>query len=395
MATESKPRRAPMALVLGGGGIEVVRALGFAGITCGVVAPRNDAARFSRHVTRVLDWDWTAPLEEHDERLADRLVRFGQSQIAPPVLFYCWDEPMIFVSRHREQLSQAFRFVIPDADLVESLADKDRFRSLAEKHALPSPPTAALVPGTDGSAPDTSHLGWPIIVKPVRRDRRWDAVESAGAAKAIRIDTCEELHRLWPGLGAAGPIIGQRYIAGPESRMESYHVYVNSSGEIVGEFTGRKIRTLPVERGYTTALVITNEADVAELGRTLVRRLDLRGVAKFDFKRDHNGELHLFEINPRFNLWHHPGARAGVNLPALVWADLSGQRSRTPHIQPARPVKWCHPKDFVAARRSGIPLATWVRWALRCEAKAFWAWNDVVPSIGMAASFIRHRNNKH
>lgn len=383
----------PTALVLGGGGIEVVRALGFAGIPCCVVAPRNDAARFSRHVTQVFNWDWTAPLEEHDERLADRLVRYGQSGLAPPVLFYCWDESMIFVSRYREQLRQAFRFVVPHASLVESLADKELFRSLAEKHALPVPPTRVLVPGEDGSPPDTSPLNWPIVVKPTRRDRRWNAVESAGAAKAIRIDTSEELHRLWPDLAVAGPIIGQQYIGGPESRVESYHVYVSESGEIVGEFTGRKIRTLPLANGYTTALVITNEADVIELGRSLVRRLDLRGVAKFDFKRTQDGKLYLFEINARFNLWHHPGARAGVNIPALVYADLTGDRSQTARIQPIRPVEWFHPKDFLAARRSGMPVFAWANWAVRCEAKAFWAWNDVGPSFGMAASLIVHRNN--
>ena len=50
----------------------------------------------------------------------------------------------------------------------------------------------------------------------------------------------------------------------------------------------------------------------------------LTGVAKLDFKRDRSGKLHLFEINPRFTLWHHAAAIAGVNIPALVYADLTG-----------------------------------------------------------------------
>src|SRR5215470_19812901 len=40
----------------------------------------------------------------------------------------------------------------------------------------------------------------------------------------------------------------------------------------------------------------------------------LTGVAKPDFKRAPDGRLLLLEINPRFNLWHHLGAVAGVNL---------------------------------------------------------------------------------
>ena len=57
---------------------------------------------------------------------------------------------------------------------------------------------------------------------------------------------------------------------------------------------------------------------------TIVERLALTGVAKLDFKRDPQGNLRLLEINPRFNLWHHAGAIAGVNIPALVYADLAG-----------------------------------------------------------------------
>ena len=43
---------------------------------------------------------------------------------------------------------------------------------------------------------------------------------------------------------------------------------------------------------------------------------------KLDFKqREATGGLYLLEANPRFNLWHHAGAVAGVNLPLLVYRD--------------------------------------------------------------------------
>ena len=61
-----------------------------------------------------------------------------------------------------------------------------------------------------------------------------------------------------------------------------------------------------------------------QLGRDIVERLKLFGVAKLDFKRDGAGKLHLLEINPRFTLWHHAAAVAGLNIPALVYADLTG-----------------------------------------------------------------------
>jgi ATP-grasp in the biosynthetic pathway with Ter operon len=69
---------------------------------------------------------------------------------------------------------------------------------------------------------------------------------------------------------------------------------------------------------------MTDAGDVRRTGREVVERLALTGVAKLDFKRDLQGNLRLLEINPRFNLWHHRGAIVGVNIPALVYADLTG-----------------------------------------------------------------------
>ena len=49
--------------------------------------------------------------------------------------------------------------------------------------------------------------------------------------------------------------------------LSSYHAYVDESGATPGEFTGRKIRTLPPRYGHSTAVEITPLPDVAELGR--------------------------------------------------------------------------------------------------------------------------------
>ena len=48
-------------------------------------------------------------------------------------------------------------------------------------------------------------------------------------------------------------------------------------------------------------------------------RLGLKGLVKLDFKRADDETLHLLEVNPRFSLWHHLGAVAGVNL----WVELA------------------------------------------------------------------------
>jgi predicted ATP-grasp superfamily ATP-dependent carboligase len=368
------PGSRAMACVMGS--MNLLRPIGLAGIRCAAVAPHGSPTLYSRFTRAALHCE---SFTEGTDALVGELVRFGTAQPEPPVLFFEEDTQLLLVSRYRDRLAAAFRFTIADAQLVEDLVDKTRFQVLAERLGLPVPKTRRLRPAASPAPPDLD-LRFPIIVKPATRDRAWKEMGEAG--KARQVDSPDALRALWPHLVDAGQdLLAQEMIPGPESRIESYHVYVDRQGAIAGEFTGRKIRTYPEAYGHTTALTITDEADVAALGRALTRTLGLQGVAKFDFKRGPDGALHLLEVNPRFNLWHLPGALAGVNLPALVYADLLGLPR--PAAQRARAgVQWCHVvNDMAAAWASGLPLSSWARWAWRCETKSAMAWDDPMPLV--------------
>ena len=385
--------RLPRAVVLGAGVnlIEVVRSLALAGVASAIVAPGRDAARLSRHATAITDWNWTDPrVASRDGELVERLAGYADRQPAPPPLLFTSDEALLFVCRYGEQLSQAFRFAIADSDTVETMVDKARFAALAERLGLRAPRTRVVEPWSGAPPADVSRDGFPLLVKPYRRDARWhEAV--ATAKKAVAVGSRRELADLWPRLATlAAPVVLQQSIPGPESRLESYHVYIDPAGRVAGEFAGRKIRTMPPAYGHTTALAITDTADVLEQGGELVRVTGLRGVAKVDFKRGADGDLYVLEVNPRFHLWHHAGALAGVNIPALVYADLTG--TPRPAAMPVRPgVRWVHPRDLFAARAQDVSGWRWLRWAGGCEAKAFWAWDDPLPLIGAVVARIPRR----
>jgi len=360
--------------------MDLVRPLGLAGIRCVVAARPGAPPRFSRFTAARLEW--TDPWR-HPDVLARTLLAFAAAQAEPPVLFYEEDGDLLFISRWRDALARAFHFVVPDATLVEDLVDKERFQQVAGVLNLPVPSARRCDPATE--RPGELGLRFPVVLKPLtRRPESWDPV--AGGAKALRVDTPAELAALWPRLAAAGlPLLAQELVAGAEQRIESYHAYVRPGGEVVGEFTGRKIRTWPLERGESTALELTDAPDVAALGRDVLARLRFAGVAKLDFKRDAAGRLWLLEINPRFNLWHHLGAVAGVNLPALVYADLTGAHA-TSRTRARAGARWCRPwVDWRAARATGLPLWRWAPWALACDAKSVVAWDDPLPLLGAAA----------
>ncbi len=359
--------------------MDLVRPLGLAGIRCAVAVPPGAASRYSRFTVQALDW--AHPWERPDE-LVEALVRFGKLQNERPVLFFQSDGDLLLVSRNRDRLQTFFRFAIADQELVEDLVDKQRFQVLAERLQLPIPPAQRL--HSTPKAPELK-LRFPVVVKPLtRRPELWKSVVKSG--KALRIDTAEQFRRLWPALNGSGvEMLAQELIPGGESSIESYHVYVDGDGRILGEFTGKKIRTYPVEYGDSTALETTGAADVAALGRELVQRLKLCGVAKFDFKRAPDGRLYLLEVNPRFNLWHHLGAVAGVNLPAMVHHDLMGQAKPETRSAVAG-LRWCRAwQDVLAARQSQVRTISWLRWTISCEAKRLLALDDPMPLVGGAA----------
>jgi D-aspartate ligase len=360
----------PLACVMGD--MDLVRPLGLAGIRCAVITPPDGLPRFSRFAVEAILWP-DEEIAEGAEALLDRMLQFGKSQPERPVLFYEQDAQLLFVSRNRDALSEAFRFVIADRVLVEDLVDKGRFQVLAERLKLPMPPARRVHP-VAGSAPPELDLRFPVVVKPLWRRNSW--VE---AAKVAKFDTPETLREAWPRWAAQNvDLLVQEMISGDETRVESYHAYVDAQGVIVGEFTGQKIRTFPTIHGHSTALTITAADDVAALGRTLVAELGLRGVAKFDFKRDPDGRLHLLEVNPRFNLWHHLGAVAGVNLPALVFADMTGVPRPAAALQRVG-VRWCRfTEDWQAAKEGGMPFLTWLSWAFSCQATSL-TWDDPMP----------------
>jgi predicted ATP-grasp superfamily ATP-dependent carboligase len=308
------------------------------------------------------------------------LLAFAERQEERPPLFVQQDRDLLLVSRERESLGAAFGMVLADAETIETCVDKARFGRLAERLGLPVPRSVPVTPAAGEEPPDLP-LEFPLVLKPVtRREASWRP-HNAGH-KAVAVASRAQLAAQWPRLCAIGvELVAQELVPGGEDRIESYHAYVDERGDVAGEFTGRKLRTLPARYGDTTALTITDAGDVRELGRHCTGLLGLRGVAKLDFKRAPDGELRLLEVNPRFNLWHHPGALAGVNLPALVYADLTG-RPRPPARRARAGVTWSVPwDDWRSARTHGVGTREWAGWQARCDARHVIALDDPMPFL--------------
>jgi predicted ATP-grasp superfamily ATP-dependent carboligase len=313
----------------------------------------------------------------------ERLISFARRKDAKPVLFYQKDPAVLTISRYRSELEEFFDFVVPEAELVEDLVDKDRFQMRARSLGLPVPAGAVLTAGSSMVLPE--DVVFPVIVKPVLRSRpleTWRPV--AGGAKAVLCGTAEELAVLLDRSELRGGRFSvQRYIPGDETTIVSYHAFIDDDGILVGDFCGRKIRTVPPEFGQSTAVEIAELPDVRAEGLKVLRAFDFTGVAKVDFKRAENGELFLLEVNPRFSLWNHPAAVAGVNVPATVYQYLTSGSPVAPLPRAREGVRWVQVwGDRRAAREAGVLLSEWARFVLAADARRAFHLTDPGSIIG-------------
>ncbi len=378
----------PLACVIGD--LSLVRALGRAGVPVLAVGFDADSALFySRYCRERLLLP--SLLREPDAALA-MLCELAGHLRQPPVLFYQGDHDLLFVSRNRNVLKESFRLLLPPVEIVESTVDKLRFAQLARQLHLPVPATLPVSRGANMAEALREWRHYPAVLKPSTRvfwfGSRLQQQAIGSNQKAIRLDKSSQLEKLLPLLEEhATDFVLQALIEGGEERIVSYHAYVRPGGELVAEFTGRKIRTSPRAFGLSSCVEITDEADLKHLGRHVLEQLGFSGVVKLDFKRDHRQHLHLLEVNPRFNLWHHPAAKAGVNLPYLVYQDLLEPGSAPLLCKPVHTgVVWMSARQDARAlgeyRRAGeLTLGRWLWQLARADINEDMHLADPLPGI--------------
>jgi predicted ATP-grasp superfamily ATP-dependent carboligase/CelD/BcsL family acetyltransferase involved in cellulose biosynthesis len=387
----------PAAVLLGD--LNMLRCFAGSGVRTVVLASDADAPIFfSRHCGQrrlVTDLHVDAAAA-----LAD-LLALGRLFDDRPVFYYGDDAALLLVSRHREALAARYRFLLPDAELVEALVDKTRFALLARERGLPAPRTVASTEART-AAEVARLLSPPWILKPFChlgfRTSRAVTGLGVGPVKALRADSEGELARMIERLESfSSGFVVQEYIPGGEEHVYSFHAYLDARGRPLGSFEGRKIRTYPRHAGTSTYLEIVDEPELARAGLDVLARLGLVGVAKLDFKRDPGtGRFHLLEVNPRFSLWNHLGAAAGVNLPLLAHGDLTG--APPPPVQRARPgVRWLSLGDDARvflreyAPSGELSLGGWLLSLRGPKVYDLFAWDDATPFLHNLARAVGAR----
>jgi predicted ATP-grasp superfamily ATP-dependent carboligase len=360
------------------GGINLVRALGLAGIPAIVAASEAfTPAMASRYCLRRLV---LPPLARRTDVVA-RLLRAGDEIArefgARPPLFYGDDDWLGLVQEFSRELSMRYRLLLNAPAVARALHDKARFQALGESRGLP-------VPRRLDWETLAGHAG-PVLVKPALKTE-WEASPvyhrlfgHAGKARIFDSGAGALTHPQVRDLRES--LQFQEYVPGDDRSLWSFHGFADEESELVDWFVGRKIRTHPALTGDSTYLELARNDALAGLGRDIVRRIGLKGIFKMDFKRHAvTGAYYLLEINARFNLWHYLGAKNGVNLPRAAY-DYLTRGVRPPHVEAATRYRWLALRlDWRHYRREKPPTLQWLG-SLLAAPKVYdlWAWNDPLP----------------
>jgi predicted ATP-grasp superfamily ATP-dependent carboligase len=387
----------PPAIVVGAelNGLGVARPLARAGIPVWGIAtgephPAERSRAFAR-VVRCREWSEQGLLEVLD-RLGRDLDAGGFDARAP--LLPTKDEPVLWLSRHRDELASRFLLNLPDDPTVQLLMNKRQFLECALREGWPMPRTilAGSLEELERLAPE---VPFPCILKPELKNERF---RRQPIPKTFKLENREQLFAAYRRVAPfEAQVIVSEFIPGPDSQLLSCRTYWDTHGEPIANFAVQKLLQWPVEIGIM-ALAGPCPPELRErvvsLSERIFRAVGFRGLGALEVKLRPDGSPVITE--PCVGRTVYSGEIAalnGIDLPAIAYHDMVLGRNVAPPgatlgAPLGEPVKL---DDGVRSRKSGAAYrarglleAEQVR-ALRAGARLDMLWRADDPGPGLAA----------
>jgi carbamoyl-phosphate synthase large subunit len=336
-ATGGGPATTPGVLLTGAGKRYDIVAC-FAQLTTTVTADPNPLApaQYAAHVRA------SVPLIEDPEyvpALARLCEQHGVGAIVPLT-----DLDIEVLARAREdgRLPQA---LVPSSAIAAATYDKYEAHLLLGRLGLPSPPT--VLPGQE---PDS----YPVMVKPRR----------GSGARSIHLARDREEQDFFVRY-VSEPTMVQRAMGGPE-------LSIDCLGDLDGHCLNAIPRTMEESRGGESIKGrVIRDAELIELGRTVMEALAVRGPATIQVFRDPEIGLGITDVNTRFG-GAFPGPMYAA-LPGRTYPELIVRMARGEQVEP-------HVGEF----RAGLTFTRYY-WQLELDAELRPTGRDIVGSPGPPA----------
>ena len=364
-------------------GLAVTRSLGRAGIpVTGISWNPHDFGLKSRYLAEkhLVEGDRAVLDAVRAEAAGDRVVLFPER-----------DEHVEWALDHWDDANAVSDMPLPaDREAVVRLRRKDVLPVVAAEAGVPSPGTV-LADGDD--AVREAGLRAPMVVKAVEGQE----FALTFGQKALVAESLEEALAVARVASERGfQTIVQEIVPDSHERIYSLLAYVARDGRPLVTLVGRKVRQGPLRFGTSAVFEVDYEPTVLDQGLRLLQAAGYTGIAHVEFAQDpRDGEFRVLEVNTRLPVWAALAANRHLDLPRIVYDDLSGREvSQLPTFKDD--LTWVYlAKDvhvsLQMARRRELGPRRFLRAYLRQpKARAIFARDDPLPAVASLA-YLRSR----
>ena len=331
-------------------GLGIARCLHSLGIDVVGLASERDApgvkSRFFQRIVEVPDG------RSEPRQLCDMLLELGRALKHKPLLMPTRDFDVLFLHENREALNTYYTLPQGDGSPIMRMMDKLELARVAESCGIPTPRTIV-----SDSLEDLHHkavaLRFPVIMKP-RFAHKWRAEgvwNRVGAQKAIIVDSLQALTARYLDISVAvSEVLVQEFIPGNDYDIVVCCGYIDEKGELLGQFTARKLQQDPPLVGTGCAVEATELPSIIDPTRALLRTFHYVGMAEVEYKYDRAKDKYfLIEINPRHWDQHELGRLVGINLSAIAYRHLTGvaQAPQAPSYQRNVHCRWIAERELI------------------------------------------------
>jgi D-aspartate ligase len=321
----------------------------------------------------------------NEEVLCGQMLDWGARFPQKPVLFATSDWFARFLSNQQQRLREKFLFHWVAPEVFITIVDKGRMAGFCERAGVRVPRTHITSPADD-MAQVARNFVYPALIKPVHRYTAGFPVEAAKVLIARDAQEAQAFFEKYPRL--KGATLMQELIEGGDDQVFQCTALVNHAGQIAAWSTVRKLRQYPAGYGSMCyGRTERNDAMAAEAFK-LLRALGYRGLGSLEFKyRARDGGYYFIEMNTRLPWYNGLFADAGVNLPLLAYADLTGSfrnlSASPPQIDATTWVSYHNYRGWQRdARHKQQPgLSSFGSHVAQARSYAWWNWQDPGPFL--------------
>lgn len=254
--------------------------------------------------------------------IVDELEILGKCFSQRPVLFMTEEKTVELVSLHRERIQDYYKFELSDHSKILELQSKKGFQRLAEELCAPIPKAQVIEKNDDFE--QVQQLTFPCVFKPLYQDVRY----SKQFKKAYKVESLAEVKSLYEDIKStmAGMML-QEWIHGADHDIYFCLAYFDNKSQLVSDFTGRKLRSWPLNVGGTASCTNAPEkhAQLSKITADFAKAIHYSGLIGMEYKFDSKRQA-FYMIEPtvgRTDYQHEISTLSGHNLLLQIYSYLN------------------------------------------------------------------------